>query len=395
MRNLIAFLLVLVSATAAIAHERSRSNSVWIPTETGMAGRFYLEARQATLLLALDEGSNSLQAAYQQRLIDGIRVERGGAACSLDAPPLITLSPDGRLVGNGHWTCSRPGRLAIDIQVFSPLSANHVHFIRLQLPDGVIEQVLSRGRTRFLPGEAEPAAPGAWPGYLALGFEHILGGPDHVAFVLGLMLLVSGWRRIGLVTLGFTLGHSVTLALAVLGWVSPPGAAIESLIGFSILFIAGEAALSKRSDFIRAGWGGGATLLVLALVSALTGGWLTWPVWLGITVLTITYFQWLGTGGKADAAAPALSAGFGLVHGVGFAGILLEVDISGPALIPSLLAFNIGVELGQLAIVLAALALISLLRAFTPEMVLSWGRAATIAALAYLGSFWFLGRAFG
>ncbi|MEE2527193.1 HupE/UreJ family protein [Hyphobacterium sp. HN65] len=386
--------MAVLVASHAMAHERSRSNSVWTPTDAGVAGRIYLEARQATLLLALNEGSGSLEAAYRQRLVDGIHIERGGQACALDAPPAISLRPDGRLEGSGSWTCPRAGPVEISVQVFSPLSANHVHFIRWQTDDGVVEQVLSRGRTTFSPNEDHYAAPTAWMGYLALGFEHILGGPDHVAFVLGLMLLVSGWRRIALVTIGFTLGHSITLALAVLGWVSPPGAAIESLIGFSILFIAGEAALSRRPDFVLAGWSGGALLLALALISALTGGLLAWPVWLGLIILTITYFQWLGAGGRADVAAPALSAGFGLVHGVGFAGILLEVDISGPELIPSLLSFNVGVELGQLAIVISALAVLALIRQFFAHNALPLGRAAMIGVLACLGSFWFLGRAF-
>lgn len=394
MRPLLALVLAVLAAASAQAHERSRSNSVWTETETGLAGRFYLEARQATLLLALEPGGVSLENAYRQRLIEGLRLSRGEQACDADAPPLIQLRPDGRLEARGHWTCAADGTIEIDVRVFSPLSANHVHFIRLESADGIAEQVLSRGRTtaEFDPGN-DPS-PGKWAEFLTLGVTHILGGPDHVAFVLGLMLLVSGWRRIALVTLGFTLGHSITLALAVTGWVSPPGAAIESLIGFSILFVAAEAALTRQDAFCTAGWGGGAALLALAALAALTGSVLAWPVWLGLVILTVAYFHWLGAGGRTDSAAPALSAGFGLVHGVGFAGILLEIDVSGEALIASLLAFNIGVEIGQIAIVIAALAVITLLRRIAPDRLLATGRAATISALAALGSFWFLGRAF-
>lgn len=394
MRPLLALLLAVLAAASAQAHERSRSNSVWTETETGLAGRFYLEARQATLLLALEPGGVSLENAYRQRLIEGLRVSRGEQACDADAPPLIQLRPDGRLEARGHWTCAADGTIEIDVRVFSPLSANHVHFIRLESADGIAEQVLSRGRTTAAFDPGNDPSPGSWTAFLSLGFAHILSGPDHVAFVLGLMLLVSGWRRIALVTLGFTLGHSITLALAVTGWVSPPGAAIESLIGFSILFVAAEAALTRQNAFRTAGWGGGAALLTLAALAALTGSVLAWPVWLGLVILTVGYFHWLGAGGRADTAAPALSAGFGLVHGVGFAGILLAIDVSGEALIASLLAFNIGVEIGQIAIVIAALAVISLLRRIAPDRLLTTGRAATISALAALGSFWFLGRAF-
>ncbi|WP_420431841.1 HupE/UreJ family protein [Hyphobacterium sp.] len=394
MRTLLALVLAVLAAASAQAHERSRSNSVWTETETGLSGRFYLEARQATLLLALDSGGISLENAYRERLIDGLQLRRGEQACALDAPPLIQLRPDGRLEARSHWTCTAGGTLAIDVRVFSPLSANHVHFIRLESTEGISEQVLSRGRTtaEFEPGSETSQA--NWSRFLSLGFTHIIGGPDHVAFVLGLMLLVSGWRRIAIVTLGFTLGHSVTLALAVTGWVSPPGAAVESLIGFSILFIAAEAALTRQEGLHVAGWGGGAALLSLAALAALTGSALAWPIWLGLILLTVTYFHWLAAGGRIDTAAPALSAGFGLVHGVGFAGILLEIDLSGEALIASLIAFNLGVEIGQIAIVVIALAVISFLRRIAPDQVLTTGRTAMIAGLAGLGSYWFLGRAF-
>lgn len=394
-RFLLSLVLLAGLTGAASAHERSRSNSAWTETETGLTGRIYLDARQATLFLSLTDEGTTLESAYQQRMVDGLRVARGDMACTLDAPPSVRLRADGRLEGQANWICDAQGQIEIGVQVFSPLSANHVHFIRLESAGGVQERILSRGQTTASFGEDGHAGPAEWTGFLILGFEHILGGPDHVAFVLGLMLIVSGWRRLALVTLGFTLGHSVTLALAVLGWVSPPGAAVESLIGFSILFIAAEAALSKSAEFRRMGWGGGAVLLALASISVLAGGLLTWPVWLGLILLTVLYFHWLGQGGRMEFAAPMLSGGFGLVHGVGFAGILLEIDISGDRLLPSLISFNAGVELGQLAIVAAVLSGLAILRLFTPQRVLFWGRSAVIAALAGVGTFWFVGRAFG
>ena len=394
-RALCLLLAMLAFTGAAVAHERSRSNSIWTETTEGLDFLFYLEARQATLFLAISDSGTSLEAAFQQRLIDGLRVQRGDQACALASPPRVRLRPDGRLEGRGHWGCPEAGPVSIEVRVFSPLSANHIHFIRFETDDGIAERVLARGRPMADFGSGAAHSPAGWTAFLALGFEHILGGPDHVAFVLGLMLLVSGWRRLTMVTLGFTLGHSATLALAVLGHVSPPGAAIESLIGFSILFIAAEAALTQSAEFRLAGWGSGVLLLGLAILSALSGGWITWPVWLGLVVMTVFYFHWIGSGGRIDVAAPFLSAGFGLVHGVGFAGILLEIDISRDQLLPSLLAFNVGVELGQLAIVIAGLALVALLGLFAPQRFLGWGRAVLIGGLAWVGTFWFLGRAFG
>jgi len=109
----------------------------------------------------------------------------------------------------------------------------------------------------------------------------------------------------------------------------------------------------------------------------------------------VSYFHWLAQTGATGRTAPLLSTGFGLVHGVGFAGILLEIDIGRAQLLPSLLGFNLGVEAGQLAVILAVLCAREAFSLFTPERALYWGRAATVAGLSGLGSFWFLGRAFG
>ncbi|GJL97590.1 MAG: hypothetical protein DHS20C06_14070 [Hyphobacterium sp.] len=396
MRLLLALLVTMLSVASANAHERSRSNSIWVESENGITGRFYLDARQATLFLALTDDRISLESAFRNRLVDGIRFDRGGEICELAATPSVALLADGRLEGRMAWTCPSRGIVGIDIQVFAPLSANHLHFIRFENRGAnVFEQILARGRTAALfdPGRAH--SPNNWLEFLHLGFQHILGGPDHIAFVLGLMLLVSGWRKLAVVTLGFTVGHSITLALAITGWVSPPGATIEALIGFSIVFVTAEAALNQTNAFRRAAWIGGALLLVLWILSTVTGGEQGWPVWAGLIMMTIFYFRWLNDGGDAQNTAPIVSAGFGLIHGVGFAGILLEVELDGSRLLPSLFAFNAGVEFGQLAIILMGLTLLALARRFVAAPWRDIGRIALIATLACVGTYWFLGRAFG
>ena len=167
--------------------------------------------------------------------------------------------------------------------------------------------VLRRGETQFsVPGGGE------WKEtlitYVEQGFIHIFEGPDHLLFVFCLLLLVRGaWRLLGAIT-GFTLAHSITLAAAAIGGIHLPGASVEALIALSILFLAAEAArpgLSKSTLHTRPG--------------------------------TVAFV-------------------FGLLHGFGFAGALTELGLP-PGRAPlALLGFNVGVELGQLAFVMAALA---------------------------------------
>jgi hypothetical protein len=175
--------------------------------------------------------------------------------------------------------------------------------------------------------------------YAALGVEHILGGDDHLLFVLGLLFLVGFERRlVGTIT-AFTLAHSLTLALAATGWLvlrSPP---VEAAIALSIVLVAGEA-LHTRPTLSR---------------------------------------RW-----------PALVAfGFGLIHGLGFAGALKEVGLPEHDLPAALLAFNLGVEAGQLLVVAAVWLLVTLLG---QRLGLARWRRAALYAIGSLASYWAVGR---
>lgn len=147
----------------------------------------------------------------------------------------------------------------------------------------------------------------ALPAYLLLGIEHILTGPDHLCFVLGLMLLVGlRWRLIKAIT-AFTVAHSLTLAAAALGYVDFPSAVIEALVAMSILFLASELVHARRGE----------------------------------DSLTVR-LPWL------------IAFTFGLLHGLAFAGALAEVGLPSDAIPQALFLFNVGVELGQLLFIAAA-----------------------------------------
>jgi hypothetical protein len=212
--------------------------------------------------------------------------------------------------------------------------------VRVALADGRrILRVLRPGDESFVVPEREGAAR-VLASYGRLGVEHIATGFDHLCFVLGLVLLVGGGRRlVGTVT-AFTLGHSITLSLAVLGVVAFPVRAIEVLIAASIFVLAVE------------------------LASA-TPGWLGRRAW-------------------------AMAAGFGLLHGFGFAGALSQVGLPAGDIPLALLGFNAGIEVGQLAFVVAALMAGRLL---TPVVVRAPRlRLVPAYAIGSLAGFWMLGR---
>jgi len=163
--------------------------------------------------------------------------------------------------------------------------------------------------------------------YTVLGIEHILSGVDHLLFVIGLLFLVGFERRLFWTITAFTAAHSLTLASAALGWLTLRPAPVEACIALSIVLVAAEA-LHRRETLAR---------------------------------------RW-----------PALVAfGFGLVHGLGFAGALKEIGLPQDHLPMALMSFNVGVEIGQLLTVALAWAVWRALAA--------WPKAAKLRTAALYG----------
>ena len=168
------------------------------------------------------------------------------------------------------------------------------------------------------PAVVIPERPGALDTivtYTGLGVEHILLGIDHLLFVLALLLIVRGWRRLVWTITAFTVAHSLTLAASTLGVVSVSSTAVEATIALSILFLAVE--LARRGGTERAD----------------ATGDLAWR------------YPWI------------VAFAFGLLHGFGFAGALRDIGLPEQAVPLALLFFNVGVELGQLVFVAGVLVL--------------------------------------
>ena len=190
-----------------------------------------------------------------------------------------------------------------------------------------------------------------WAGakrYTLLGIEHILVGIDHLLFVLALLLLVRGWRRVLITITAFTGAHSITLAAATLGWVRVPQSPVEAVIALSIVLVAAEIVHRERGK------------------SSLAQQW-----------------PW------------AIAFTFGLLHGFGFAGALNEIGLPQQAIPLALLFFNIGVEIGQILFIVAvylAWVLAKRLIVRLPGPITNYGPAYVIGTLA---AFWTIQRIAG
>jgi hydrogenase/urease accessory protein HupE len=276
-------------------------------------------------------------------------------AIDLQLPPTCTPSSGPPVVrGEGawetFWTASCDGGLLgkplsiiglewtqTDVLVrFSPLDqASHSLRLTADLPEMVLP--------------LEPAGWQVFETYTWLGFEHILEGWDHLLFLFALLVLIRDfWRLVGAVT-AFTVAHSLTLAASTLGWLTLPAAPVEAVIALSIVFLASEIVASKQ-----------------------------------------------GSKRLSQSAPWLVTFAFGLLHGLGFAGALKEIGLPQADIPLALLAFNIGVEAGQLAFIIAAALVFQLLSALLADRRSLLNMRPVSLVLAYFiggwSSYWLIER---
>lgn len=401
--------LLLLAGADSQAHTRSVSYSSW---EIG-EGRARVQLRIAQLeLTRLPWGPVSppqLPPRLADYLVESLQLHAGAARCTPTAPRALS-APRGRAVLEWRLQCPG-GALAIESALLLDVAPGHLHFARLRGPDGAVsERVLSSAARRWtLPAAAgtsaadggdnsDSASGSSVARYGWLGVLHIATGYDHLVFLLGLLLLAASLREVAVVVTGFTLAHSITLGLAASGRLAPDAAAVEALIGFSIALVAAEN--SWRLS-------GGARAVPVAVVAALLAAAALAAFGVGaVSALTLTglalfcgcYFALLRRLQSAPPLRPwagrlrfAIAFGFGLVHGFGFAGVLAEIALPPERLLPALLGFNLGVELGQLAALALCWPLLRILARSGAGRPL---REAGSALICALGVFWMLSRAY-
>ena len=373
-----------MAATHAAAHAPSNATLSLVADGAAVQQRWDIALRDLDRVLPLDvddDGQISwgeLRQAWPQIgavADEGLRLSVGAAACTPGAlaTPRIDSHADGTYaVLERRWQCAGNAAvegLRIDYRLFADSDASHRGLLQWRAgadaPAATAVLAPAQGPLALAgTGHSDnaasdhEAAPSTFIGFVTEGVHHILIGTDHVLFLLALMLpavlrpkqeegviRVSAWRwsgallQVAKVVTAFTVAHSITLALAVLGYADPPSRIVESLIAASVVL----AAIDNLRRFLP-----------------------------GV--------RW------------QLAFAFGLVHGFGFAGALKELGLEPAALARSLVGFNVGVELGQLGIVAIALPLAWWAREtrFYRRVVLAGGSV----AIAFVAALWFAERAF-
>jgi HupE/UreJ protein len=392
-------ILAVLSATSALAHDRTVSYSTW-----------EMHARRAQVTLRLSEldvtrfpwaADGNVDQALGAYVTQHLQLLAGDDACTVSDGPRRLAAAPGRLVFEWSLACPPTGNLRIESGLLLDVAPSHLHFVRLRR-DGSepLERVLSDSERSW--PLADPSAADTTPsrgtslgGYVALGIEHIWTGYDHLAFLLALLLIGSSLAEVAQIVTGFTVAHSLTLALAVLGYVRPERAPIEALIGLSIALVAAENVWLAGGRQRLMPWLAAGLLAALAALAERGHGRVPALTLAGLALFSVCYFSLVERVSRPALLRWAIAFVFGLVHGFGFAAVLVEANLSSDRLVRALFGFNAGVEIGQLIVVGLT----------WPLLRYAWraaggGRHRTLvevasAAVFALGVFLFVTRAYG
>jgi len=304
--------------------------------------------------------AHDLQITPMERLLNADFVAQQEPAIRALLTPRLQLVSDGQTL-SPEWLRSEiladrqsvrfylkypvvsvPGVVAVSTLMF-PYDPMHQTFVNVYERDDLANQVIldaSRTYTEHYAGTRQGTL-AVIRKFVPAGVHHILIGPDHLLFLVGLLLLGGSIRKLAVVVTAFTLAHSITLSLAALNILSPPARIIEPAIALSIVYVGADNLLAQGGRDVRA--------------------------WIAFA--------------------------FGFIHGFGFANVLREMELPRRALGWSLFSFNLGVEIGQLLVVVVVASAFAFLRSRS-----EWAGKKLVLAGSILvmiaGGFWFVERVF-
>ena len=399
--------LLLGSAQTVRAHSKVVSYSHWKLGLADVSAVFQIQRRDLAGL-GFDPLSGQGPDTFQKMLTGSLDVFRGEGACQRAGRVTRTGGENGWLSYRLQFSCPVPGELRLATSLLFNQAPGHLHFASVVDAAGQTHRALfTLSSQTFTLGDREQA-----PGFfrsVQIGLGHISGGSDHLAFLLGLLLLVHRWRPLLWVVTSFSVGHGLSLALAATGWVPIHALAVEALIAISVFMVGVESLwqIDRESRLLPAFALVGLSLF--AFGSAIISGPLDALTALGVTTFFACYLALIyrttrtavgcgSSSGLAGRTPPSLHAGFGLafglLHGLGFVAAWDPLHLRAGGMLPQLAGFNVGIELAQLAAVAALLGIRFGWRASSGDRWAGSARLLCSGLLITLGTCWTVERVF-
>jgi hypothetical protein len=399
--RMIGRLLVVLAATClwpvppASAHTRSESHTTWLVDGSSVHLTFSVTDLEARRLTADGRPPNNPQLIGYLTPRVGATAE--GKACALagKAHPVAAVTGYRRV--EFYYNCHSPQGIMLRDNAFFDLVPTHVNLAQIQTAKGdFAEDVLTADAQTIDLGKAQGSEiEGAgFLTFVKMGLMHIFTGVDHMSFLLGLVLISRRFKDLVFVITGFTVGHSLTLALAVTGIIRPHAEFIDALVALTIALIGVEnLAVQIHRPGLFAIWTAGA-LFAMAGLRLLGIGLLPFTLLVGAGLFASNYLMVAGHVRDAGRLRLVVTLIFGLIHGFGFAADLLNDAIPPAKLAELLVGFNCGVEIGQLTIVSALVGAVAVLRRFRLTLPRPIVVDVCASGLVLEGIYWFVSRSF-
>jgi hypothetical protein len=401
--RLIHGLLVLVLALGpgfavpAFAHTRSETHSAWQIQGTTVHLQFTVPDLESKRITA--DGDMPSVEQLGRYVADHVGALSGDQACKMAEGPRPVAAAPGYRRYEFAFECPDADNIKVSSSAWFELVESHTDFAQIQTEQGAfIEQLITKDQ-QSLDVSASAVSPLQNAGFLEfmqMGIMHIFTGVDHMSFMLGLVLISRRVRDLLFVVTGFTLGHSLTLGLAVTGILRPEAQYIDALVALTIAMIGAENIGDATHKPLIVALAMGGIMFALAIAKYL-GAPVVLPmlILIGGGIFSANYLMLTGHLRDAARVRLVMTLVFGLIHGFGFASNLLEMKLPSGRLVELLLGFNLGVEVGQVTVVMGAILVAYLMvkaRLGVPRPILT-----DIAASFLVGEglYWFLGRTVG
>lgn len=395
LRHALAAMGLIALLSPVHAHTLSESISSWQVEGSHVRLQFIVPDLEAKRLSASghEVPSASLIGQYLKAHVASFS---GQEPCAIEGPqPLASVPGFSRFEFN--FRCPSDKDIRLGSSAFYELVPSHTDFARIEDNEGNFYEELLTNDAREVAlsghGAGGPLENAGFSVFVGMGIMHIFTGIDHMSFMLGLVLISRRLRDLLFVVTGFTLGHSLTLALAVTGVLRPDAQYIDALVALTIALIGAENIGDSTHRPLPVALGLGGLLLAMASLKALGFG-IKLPITLLVGGGIFAAFYLLLTGQMRDAARIRLGVTlvFGLIHGFGFASNLLEMHLPTQRLASLLVGFNVGVEIGQVTVVLGAIAAARMLVRLRLAMPRPLFTDLAASFLVGEGLCWFVGR---
>ena len=386
----------------AQSHYFSESFSKWNINGKSVVAQYSILELEATRIFKVDsyqkimyENKLSERDVFKIYLRQHIQVLSENNVCKMKDDIRDIASQEGYLNVEIQFHCESEEDIKIINNAMFNLIQGHIHIARVYVDNNLfIEKALffNDQSLEIKENVNENSFIKSFGSFFNTGMNHILSGYDHLLFILGLLLIVSHFRKLILVITGFTIGHSLTLSLAVFDLIQINSKLVEALIGYTIMFVGLEYFTKKNNNIVSSVIFVILLNLLLLIVSLMLGISLSSALILGVVIFSISYLFFINNYKNENKFIVIITIIFGLIHGLGFGGFLLGSGINDENIVSGLLGFNLGVEFGQIAFILFTLLTFKILSLLKLNKIISLTKNTAFVFIISLGLYFYIQR---